>query len=121
MDTQTARTRLEAERERLTQTLADLEEQSDAQKESLQELSVYDQHPGDIGTETFEMEKDASIIESVRASLEDVEAAMSSLDNGTYGQCRRCGEPIGDDRLEALPAARYCVEHQVEVEGAVGS
>lgn len=117
MDTETARARLDEERERLTQTLAELEEQSDAQKESLQELSVYDQHPGDIGTETFEMEKDASIVESVRAALEDVEAATSRLEAGTYGTCQRCGEPIPDDRLEAMPAARYCVEHQAEVEG----
>lgn len=117
MDTQTARTRLDEERERLTRTLAELEEQSDTQKESLQELSVVDQHQADIGTETFEMEKDASIIESVRAALEDIEAAGSRLDAGTYGQCQRCGEPIPDDRLEAMPAARYCLEHQAEVEG----
>lgn len=121
MDTKTARQRLDAERERLTRTLADLEEQSGAQKESLQELSVYDQHPGDLGTETFEMEKDASIIESVKASLEDVDAAAARLKEGTYGQCQRCGKPIADDRLEAMPAARYCLEHQSEAEGAVSS
>ena len=121
MDTETARTRLDEERDRLTRTLAELEEQSDAQKESLQELSVYDQHQGDIGTETFEMEKDASIIESVRAGLEDIEAATARLDKGTYGTCQRCGEPIADERLEAVPAARYCLEHQAEVEGAVSS
>lgn len=121
MDTKTARNRLNEERERLTRTLADLEEQSDAQKESLQELSVVDQHQADIGTETFEMEKDASIIESVRAALEDVKAAESRLEAGTYGQCQRCGEEIPDDRLEAMPAARYCLEHQAEAEGAVSS
>jgi DnaK suppressor protein len=121
MDTETARSRLDEERERLTRTLADLEQQSDAQKESLQELSVYDQHAGDIGTETFEMEKDASIIESVRAGLDDIEAASARIEAGTYGQCQRCGEPIGDERLQAMPAARYCLEHQAETEGAVGS
>ena len=121
MDTETARARLDEERERLERTLADLEQRSDAQKESLQELSAYDQHEGDIGTETFEMEKDASIIESVRAALEDIEGANDRLAAGTYGQCQRCGEPIGDERLEAMPAARFCVEHQAEVEGAVSS
>ena len=118
MDTDTARTRLDEERERLTRTLGELEQQSDAQKESLQELSVYDQHPGDIGTETFEMEKDASITESVRAALRDIDEAQSRLEAGTYGQCQRCGQPIADERLEAMPAARYCLEHQAEVEGA---
>lgn len=121
MDTQTARARLDDERDRLTRTLEDLEGQSEAQKESLHELSVVDQHQGDIGTETFEMEKDASIIESVRAALEDIDAAAARLDDGTYGQCQRCGEPIGDDRLEAMPGARYCLEHQSEAEGMVSS
>ncbi len=121
MDTETARTRLDEERERLTRTLADLEQQSQAQKESLQELSGYDQHEGDLGTETFEMEKDASIIESVRAALEDIDVATDRLEAGTYGQCQRCGQPIGEERLEAMPAARFCVEHQAEVEGAVRS
>lgn len=121
MDTQTARARLDEEQQRLSQTLDELEQQTDAQKESLQELSVYDQHQGDIGTETFEMEKDVSIIESVRASLRDIDEARQRLDDGTYGRCQRCGEPIGDDRLEAMPAARYCLEHQSEAEGAVRS
>ena len=116
MDAQAARTRLTEERERLTRTLEDLETQTDAQKESLQELSVVDEHQGDIGTETFEMEKDLSIIESVRAGLQDIADAENRLDNGTYGQCQLCHQPISDDRLEALPAARYCVTHQAEVE-----
>jgi RNA polymerase-binding protein DksA len=118
MDADTARSRLHQERERLTTTLTDLESQADAQKESLQELSVIDQHEADIGTETFEMEKDLSIIESVRAGLEDIDAALRRVEDGSYGRCQRCGEPIGDERLEAVPAARYCVEHQAAMEQA---
>ena len=118
MDAAVARTRLAEERDRLTRTLEDLEAQTDAQKESLQELSVVDEHQGDIGTETFEMEKDLSIIESVRAGLQDIADAETRLGNGTYGQCQLCREPINDERLDALPAARYCLQHQAEVEGS---
>ena len=115
-----ARARLNEERERLTATAEGLEADLEAQKESLQELSVVDEHQGDIGTETFEREKDFSIIESVRAGLEDIERAVHRLDAGTYGACERCGEPIGDERLEALPAARFCIEHQEAVERTPG-
>ncbi len=116
MDSATARKRLEEERERLSTTLASLEADAEAQKDSLQELSVVDEHQGDIGTETFEREKDLSIIESVQASLEDIEAALHRVEQGTYGTCEICHEPIGDDRLDAVPATRFCVEHQAEVE-----
>lgn len=116
MDTDTARRRLDDERTRLTTTLQNLETDLEAQKESLQELSVVDEHQGDIGTETFEREKDLSIVESVRAGLEDVDRALRRLDSGDYGLCEVCERPIGEDRLEAVPAARFCLEHQEEVE-----
>lgn len=116
MDSDTARSRLLEERERLSATLANLESDAEAQKESLQELSVVDEHQGDIGTETFEREKDLSIIESVQASLEDIDAALGRVDSGTYGNCQICHQPIGDERLDAVPATRFCVDHQAEIE-----
>lgn len=116
MDAKTARRRIQEERERLTTTLEGLETDIEAQKESLQELSVVDEHQGDIGTETFEREKDLSILESVQAGLEDLDAALHRLDQGTYGNCEVCHQPIGDERLDALPAARFCLEHQAQME-----
>ena len=116
MDTDTARGLLDAERERLSATLESLETDLEAQKESLQELSVVDEHQGDIGTETFEREKDLSIVESVRAGIEDIDHALHRLEAGTYGSCEVCHQPIADERLEAVPAARFCVEHQAEIE-----
>jgi RNA polymerase-binding transcription factor DksA len=41
--------------------------------------------------------------------LTDVDDALAKLDNGTYGRCESCGGPIGDARLEAMPAARLCI------------
>ena len=121
MDIDTARQRLTDERTRLTATLEGLETDLEAQKESLQELSVVDEHQADIGTETFEREKDLSIVESVRSGLDDVDQALQRLDDGSYGACEICHQPIGDERLEAVPAARFCVEHQAEVERTPGS
>jgi DnaK suppressor protein len=116
MNTDTARNRLEQERTRLSESLATLEADAEAQKDSLSELSVIDEHQGDIGTETFEREKDLSIIESVRGELDAIEDAFARIEAGTYGACEVCHKPIGDERLDAVPAARFCVEHQAELE-----
>jgi DnaK suppressor protein len=47
----------------------------------------------------------------LREQLDDVEAAIARLAEGTYGVCEVCGQPIADDRLEAMPATRWCIEH----------
>ena len=45
------------------------------------------------------------------AKLGDVERALEKLDEGTYGSCDVCGDPIGDERLEAIPWAVLCLDH----------
>jgi RNA polymerase-binding transcription factor len=47
-----------------------------------------------------------------RRLLRDVVAALQKIDNGSFGDCERCGEAIADKRLEALPFARYCIDCQ---------
>jgi DnaK suppressor protein len=51
-----------------------------------------------------------------RRLLRDVVAALQKIDDGSFGSCERCGETIGDKRLEALPFARYCIGCQRLVE-----
>jgi len=114
-----ARQRLEDERARLDElrsSFADEHLSDESEGESISELSSVDQHQADIGSETFEREKDISILEQVEAELDDVEHALRRLDDGTYGTCEVDGKPIPEERLQALPAARFCLEHQVEVE-----
>ena len=72
--------------------------------------------PADVASETFEREKDFSILEQVEAELADVERALRRIDDGSYGKCEACGSEIGDDRLEAMPAARFCIIHQTQAE-----
>jgi RNA polymerase-binding transcription factor DksA len=119
MDIDGARDRLQQERDRLTgvrETFADEHLSDEREDENLSELSGVDQHQADIGTETFEREKDLSILEQVEAELADVEHALRRLDEGTYGTCEACGNPIGEERLEAMPATRFCVNDQAEAE-----
>ena len=120
METDGARDRLEQERDRLQgvrENFADEHLSDEREDENLSELSGgLDQHQADIGTETFEREKDLSILEQVEAELGDVEHALRRLDEGTYGTCEACGNPIGEERLEAMPATRFCVNDQAQAE-----
>ena len=122
MDNDKARQLLTEERTRLEGLLNRVDDVSDeTQEDSVSELSSVDQHPADAGSETFERTKDLSLHEDVTARLEDVTRAFEKLDSGAYGACEVCGEPIPDERLEAVPAARNCVEHQAAQERGVAA
>jgi len=121
MNKATARKRLQEERERLQGIADDLQrERDESVSDTGGELSSFDQHPGDSGTETFEMEKNVSLLEQVEYELGEIDAAFQRLERGTYGTCQACGRPIGDERLEAMPATRYCVEDQAKAERQTG-
>ena len=113
--------RLEEERTRLQGIRDDLQrEQEEATSDAGGELSNFDQHPGDSGTETFEMEKNVSLREQVEYELAEIDGAFQRLERGGYGKCQACGRPIGDARLEAMPATRFCVEDQAKAEREAG-
>jgi DnaK suppressor protein len=121
MDKATARRLLEQERTRLEGIRDDLQrDQEDSTSDTGGELSSFDQHPGDSGTETFEMEKNVSLLDQVEDELGEIEAAFQRLERGDYGRCQACGRPIGDERLEAMPATRFCVEDQARAERESG-
>jgi RNA polymerase-binding transcription factor DksA len=108
IDSGAARSRLEAERERVTALVSELRGElgNEDEHEQMGELSGYDQHPADAGTETFEREKDLSILEQLEAELAELEAALHRIDEGSYGVDEETGEPIDPERLDAMPAAR---------------
>jgi RNA polymerase-binding transcription factor DksA len=120
MDPEQARQRLEDERVRLEQvrdTFTDEHLTDESESESFGELSGgLDQHQADVGTETFEREKDLSILENVESELADIEHALRRITEGTYGTCEACGRQIDDARLEAMPAARLCLDDQAKAE-----
>jgi len=59
--------------------------------------------------ETAERGEAERLAGELRDSLEEVDAALKRLEDGTYGICEVCGKPIGAARLEAMPAARLCI------------
>ena len=105
------RQRLDSEREKLQGMVAELrtETRQEANGQTA-ELSSYDQHPADLGSETFEREKDLSILESLEDELAEVEAALRRLDEGTYGIDEVTGERIDPERLDARPEARTNID-----------
>jgi DnaK suppressor protein len=74
--------------------------------------SGIDPHPGEEGTEIFDRERDLSLLNSLEHEMDEVQAALDRLEDGTYGRCEACGRSIDHDRLGALPATRYCVDHE---------
>ncbi|MFD1851794.1 TraR/DksA C4-type zinc finger protein [Oceanobacillus bengalensis] len=80
-------------------------------KESVGELSNYDNHPGDMGTELFEREKDTALNEHAEKELEEINKALHAIEEGTYGICATCGVDIPYQRLVAVPTADRCIQH----------
>jgi YteA family regulatory protein len=79
-------------------------------RDATQELSMVDNHPADLGSENYERAKDISLHERNLLTLHKVEEALEKMEKGKYGRCVHCGQPIGDERLDALPYTEYCVE-----------
>ena len=111
MDVEDARERLESEQARVEGLIEGLKaELGTSENEDISELADYDQHPADTATETFEREKDLSILEQLENELAELQAALSRVDEGTYGIDEVTGEPIDPARLEALPTARTNID-----------
>ena len=99
------RAALEAERDRLTHQLVDLGAPPES---SSFELSV-DEGFADSGQATAERSEVLMLVEELKSMYVEVVAALKRIEDGSYGLCERCGQPIPAERLEALPTARLCV------------
>ncbi|HEX9774841.1 MAG TPA: TraR/DksA C4-type zinc finger protein [Actinomycetota bacterium] len=69
----------------------------------------YDAGFADSAHSTAELGKTLILIERLRAQLRDIDHALKRMDEGGYGTCERCGNPIPEERLEALPYSTLCV------------
>jgi RNA polymerase-binding transcription factor len=63
----------------------------------------------DIGAKTFEREHELSLTYQAQDLLAQTERALARIEDGSYGSCESCGEPIGKARLQAFPRATLCV------------
>lgn len=70
------------------------------------------------GSETFERQRDLTALMILEGEIHDIDDALGRIEQGTYGDCEQCGKPIGNERLDAKPWARYCIVHQAQADRA---
>lgn len=112
--------RLHEERNRALRSLGLWDQMAKANRESGDsDLSAYTDHMADQGTEAMEREKAALFATKEGRYLYRIEEALRRLfrDPENFGICQATGKPIGFERLDALPHARYCIEHKLKLEG----
>jgi YteA family regulatory protein len=85
-----------------------------SQRDATGELSSYDNHPADSGTELFERSKNLALDEHFDGQIGKIDSALKAIENDTYGKCAECGKEIPFERLEAVPYTLYCVDHSQE-------
>ena len=104
-------------RERLVRRRTEILEQLDHFEEALAYLEQ--SRPPEFSEEAQE-EAAANSLKALdaqeRRELSDIMRALDKIDDGSYGECERCSEPIGLPRLKALPMVRLCIKCQEKVE-----
>jgi RNA polymerase-binding transcription factor len=96
------RAQLQEERDRLQHRLQELGQGSDTDL-------AFDPGFADSSQVTAERGELEALTGTLNETLGEIETALQKLDDGTYGRCERCGGPIAEARLEAMPAARLCI------------
>jgi DnaK suppressor protein len=100
-DLERARTALNAERDRLMTELGEPIESPGQMTYGSQAAAA---------SQVFEQQRSLALRDRARMELSRVEAALRSIDEGTYGTCTNCGNPIATERLEALPWVATCID-----------
>ena len=103
---------LVAEKEDLETQLRHMEEDAlgEPMQEAVSELSSYDNHPADLGSEMFERSKDLSLKQLTQIQVSKINDALSKIESGSYGKCDNCGKEINVERLEAMPSSTMCID-----------
>jgi RNA polymerase-binding protein DksA len=110
IDTELFRQRLEDERARVQEALDHLHEDNPGSMEDETQEIQSDNHPGDVATITHDREIDFTLEDNSERLLSAIDLALKSIEDGTYGTCRTCGNAIAMERLEAVPYTTQCID-----------
>ena len=110
-DPDAVRHRLEADKERVHGLISSLHEEVDTDAADQVGDLAHVTDPADQASETFEREKDITILEQLEHDLAEIESALQRLDEGSYGIDEVSGEQIAPERLEAYPIARTNIDN----------
>ena len=93
-------------------TIQMMKENKDAEQDkySPAELSNYDNHPAELGTELFQVELNKALKVHEEHLLKDIKDAIKRIDENKFGKCAFCGKDIGAERLEVIPYTRLCID-----------
>lgn len=92
--------------------------EADMSEHSPTELSNYDNHPADLGSELYSVEMNMALKVHEQSKLNDINNALKKFENGSYGICEKCKQEIPYERLVALPSAKYCINCEKEKEAS---
>ena len=107
MDLDGARAALNDEREKL---IRQLDELGATETGDLRTDLEFGDGFADAGAATAERTEVLGLVETLKGQLESIDDALRKVEDGTYGSCERCGQPIPAARLEARPASVLCVD-----------
>ena len=113
IDTHEFKKLLETERARLLDAVDYLEkENASSLEDALGELGGRGEndHMADAAGSAYDREFDAGLEEGAQQTVEEIDAALKRIEDGSYGVCEVCGEPIGAERLSAIPWTRLCID-----------
>ena len=119
LDTDRFRGILEEERRRVLDAISYLHEETPGSlaDETEEVAGTIDNHLGETATATLDREIDYSLEENSEQVLKAIEGALERIHDGTFGICRSCGQPISEERLEAIPYATQCIDCRRKGEG----
>jgi RNA polymerase-binding protein DksA len=110
VDTEQFKQRLLDERARVQEALDYLHEENAGSIEDEREEIPSDNHPADVATSTVDREIDYTLEENEERLLTAIDTALKRIEDGTFGTCRTCSQPIAIERLEALPYTTQCID-----------
>jgi DnaK suppressor protein len=109
VDLVSARKDLEAQLVRLDNEIHELERARENTRHDKDETAGYGNGVGEAAAETSEAERDLALIDNLEQMRDHVKEAIVRVEDGTYGRCITCAQPIPPERLEAIPHASQCV------------
>ena len=108
IDTESIRKQLEDEQEKLQESIAEkLDERDEGRNPDR----------SDLAQSYTSRERDTALLAMEQQQLQQIEAALQRIEDGVYGKCTECGDPIPPERLEILPYATLCVRCQSKQDG----
>lgn len=105
-------------RDDVTSQIQDISQETlmKSQREATGDISGHSMHLADVASDNYERDFSISLVSNERKVISEIDDALKRIEEGTYGICQLCGEPISKIRLKAIPYAKYSKKCQEKLE-----